>query len=421
MTEIRITVTNTSSTGGTFLTPFWFGAHDEGFDLFEIGDAASPGLEAIAEDGTFGAIADELLAADPEAQGGAVFGAGGPIATGETASANLMLEDEGSRFLSLAAMILPSNDAFIGTTEEVELIDAEGNFLGTQMLTFLGEDVYDAGTEVNTEMDAAFINQMGPNTGETEGGVITRHPGFIGSEGNPDGTPIILGGTNAAGAFIDPIAADFTREGAQIATITIEEVIAIEGTAGNDALTADGSVLQSVDGGDGTDSLTIDAAFDTLTISRIEGGFRIGSDEARDIDVRNVETITLSDQTLTLDNSESAATIFLLYQTVFGVDPDIEGHSFWNDAAVAGTGLGEISGAFAEVSDFDMSDSISFVGGLYDAALGREGDDEGVTFWSGLLDSGAADEGDVLLAFATAEEAQDLNAEALADGFLLFA
>ncbi|MEM6355732.1 MAG: spondin domain-containing protein, partial [Pseudomonadota bacterium] len=104
MTEIRITVENLSPEGGTVLTPFWFGVHDEGFDLFEIGETASEGLERIAEDGTFMTIAEELVAADPEGLGGIVTGAAGPIATEETASVNVGIADStDTRFLSLAA------------------------------------------------------------------------------------------------------------------------------------------------------------------------------------------------------------------------------------------------------------------------------------------------------------------------------
>ena len=423
MVEIRIPVTNTSPDGGIFLTPFWFGAHDDGFDLFEIGAAASPGLEEIAEDGTFEAIAAELLAADPEARGGAFFGAGGLIATGETASANLVLDDDGSRFLSLAAMILPSNDAFVGTDDAIELIGTDGGFLGARTLTFLGEDVLDAGTEVNTETEAAFINQTGPDTGETEGGVIARHPGFIGSEGNPDGTPIILGGTNAAGAFIDPVAAGFTRAGATVATVTIEEVVAILGTDGDDFLAADRSVLQSVDGGEGIDTLTLGERFSELAFARIDGGFRASSDGARDLDMRGVERIALFDQALAVDTGPVAEAIYLLYRAGFGEDPDIAGHSFWTGAVALGASLPVIAGRFVEGADFDAepSDSAAFVAELYDRAFGREGDAEGIAFWSALIDGGALVAGDVLLAFATAEEARALNADALDDGFLLFA
>ncbi|WP_052261589.1 spondin domain-containing protein [Leisingera sp. ANG-M1] len=229
MTDIRIVATNTSAQGGTFLTPFWFAAHDGSFDLYNRGEAASAGLEALAEDGNFAPINAEVAALDSDAQTGAVLGGGGPLATGETGVAKLDVDGASNGFISLAAMLLPSNDAFVGTGQAVQLFDEEGNFLGAQNLEFEGSDVLDAGTEENTEEDAAFLNQTAPDTGVDENGVVTLHEGFL-----PEGEGNILGGTNAAGAFIDPEAADFTRPGAQIAQIHINEYTETEGTDGFD-------------------------------------------------------------------------------------------------------------------------------------------------------------------------------------------
>ncbi|WP_282094740.1 spondin domain-containing protein [Epibacterium ulvae] len=223
MTEIRISVQNTSAEGGTALTPFWFAAHDEGFRVYTRDTAASEGLEALAEDGNFAPINAEVTAFDADAVTGAVLGARGPIGAQETTSARVSVDGTANPYLSLAAMILPSNDAFVGTGTAVRLFDDEGNFIGAQSLTFEGSDVLDAGTEVNTEEDAAFINQTAPNTGVDENGVVTDHPGFL-----PEGEGSILGGTNAFGEFIDPVAADFTQPGAQIAEIHINEVAETE-------------------------------------------------------------------------------------------------------------------------------------------------------------------------------------------------
>ena len=234
MTELRITVKNTSETGGTFLTPVYFGFHDGSFDLFDAGKAASDGLEQLAEDGAATTLAEERLAADADSQGIVVTGEAGPITTQETTSARIDVDGRSNGFVSLAAMILPSNDAFIGTDNAVKLFD-DGKFTGAQTLTFEGSDVYDAGTEVNTELDAAFINQTAPNTGEDENGVVTLHPGFNGSDGNPEGEgdQIILGGTNAFGEEITE-AADFTAEGAQVAVVHINTVVDHVGTDGRD-------------------------------------------------------------------------------------------------------------------------------------------------------------------------------------------
>lgn len=181
-TEIRVSVRNTSDTGGTALTPFFAGFHDNSFDIYNLGEAASAGLEALAEDGNNNVIVEELLAADADAQATNVAGPRGPIGARELATAIVDVDAASNNYLGVASMILPSNDAFIGTANALKIFDEEGNFLGAQAVNFTGASVRDAGTEVNTELDAAFINQTGPNTGETEGGVITlqwvrRQPG----------------------------------------------------------------------------------------------------------------------------------------------------------------------------------------------------------------------------------------------------
>jgi len=263
MSEIRVTVRNTADAGGTFTTPFYFGFHNGSFDLFDVGAAATPGLEALAEDGNFMPIASERLAVDPNSQG-AVIAPGGPFAPGAVASQNITLEAS-QTFVSFGAMILPSNDAFVGTDQALQLFDASGNFLGAQTVVFDGTDVYDAGTEVNTELDAAFLNQSGPNTGVDENGVITLHPGFNGSAGNPvgEGDQNILGGTTAPGAVIDPVAGDFTLPGAQIAEVHINTVAFQTGTAGSDLLIG-GSDDDIIDAGAGSDLIRGESGFDVI-------------------------------------------------------------------------------------------------------------------------------------------------------------
>lgn len=275
MTELRITITNESGPGGTFLTPFWFGFHNGSFDLFDGGQTASPGLEQIAEDGAAAGLAAELIAADADGQGGVVTGAAGPIATTETTSQFVTLTADDDAFLSLAAMLLPSNDAFIGTGEAVQVF-SNGVFQRAQLIEFGGDEVYDAGTEFNTELDAAFINQTEPDTGLDENGVVRLHEGFNGSVGNPDGAlgnpvgvpgeQLILGGVNAFGEAIDPVVADFTRPGAQIASVHVNRVTRQDGDAGANVIEGDGAD-DIVDAGAGDDRIFSGLGFDS-----IEGG-----------------------------------------------------------------------------------------------------------------------------------------------------
>lgn len=262
-TELRVSVRNDSDFGGTALTPFFTGFHDNSFDIYNLGEASSPGLEALAEDGNNDVIVAELAAADGDAQSVNVAGANGPIDTRELAATTITVNGASNGYVAFASMLLPSNDAFVGTADAVQLFDDAGNFLGAQEFDLNGTEVRDAGTEVNTELDAAFINQTAPDTGETEDGVVTIHPGFNGSEGNPEGEQIILGGTNAFGNFIDPEAADFTREGAQIATVHINTVARQEGSDRSDVLLG-ARDDDFIDGGAGADIIIGGRGWDVL-------------------------------------------------------------------------------------------------------------------------------------------------------------
>ena len=229
---VRVSIKNTADTGGTFLTPFWVAFHDGVFDIYDTGAAASTGLERIAEDGNTDVISEEFAAVgagfdtvitNPEGFAGAPL-----FDPGLSSSQIINLDPATARYFSYASMILPSNDAFIANADPkaFEVFDANGNFAGPVSIRIDGGRVRDAGTEANTESDAAFFNQSAPDTGETTNDVVTVHPGYNGSVGNPNGTPqVFLGGTNGAGFTFDETAADFTRDGAQIAEISISRAV----------------------------------------------------------------------------------------------------------------------------------------------------------------------------------------------------
>ena len=284
-TGIRVTVTNTQSVGGTFFTPLWFGFHDgETFDLYTEGEAASTGLERLAEDGSVEGIAAEFNAQAAEngvdATVVGVDSVPGPIDPGESASFTLDVDPElvGQGFFTWATMVIPSNDAFLAVPDNAladPIFDERGNFIGPVVIERRGSDVLDAGTEVNTEEDAAFINQTAPNTGVDENGVVTSHPGFNGSVGNPDATPVnILGGETAPGAIIDPIVGDFTADDDLLLRIEIEEVAVsggddlLIGGAGDDTLTGGGGAdIFAFRPGSGADVITDFEIIDILDLS----------------------------------------------------------------------------------------------------------------------------------------------------------
>lgn len=269
---ITISVTNTLGEGGTFLTPLWFGFHDgTDFDLYDRGAAVSEGLERLAEDGNTSVIASEFAAQVGEnATQGVIAGleqGPPPIDPGETAMFTISVnpDDVGQGFFTWATMVIPSNDAFLASSGNPltdPIFSSDGSFLGPIEVLRFGRDVLDAGTEVNTESDAAFLNQTGPNTGVTENGVVTLHEGFNGSEGNPDGTPVnIFDGTTAAGTVTTLEGGDFTANGGsgQVLQILIDQASitsndTLDGGAGDDI----------IDGGIGNDLLIGGSGNDTL-------------------------------------------------------------------------------------------------------------------------------------------------------------
>lgn len=211
---IQVTVESLAPENGTFLTPVWTGFHDGNFDIYNLGETATPGLESLAEDGDFSILSSEFLGSGAGIVDGAVFGSP-VIAPGTTATAIFELDPSltSSRYFSYASMLLPSNDAFVANGNPLahQIFDSDGNFLGADFI-IAGSEVLDAGTEVNDEAEntTAFFGQTVANTGTTQNGVVDNHPGFI-----PGGS--ILSSNQFANA-------DFTAPDYNIARIRVEQI-----------------------------------------------------------------------------------------------------------------------------------------------------------------------------------------------------
>ena len=229
---ITITVTNTQETGGLALTPLYFAFTDGGddaFDAFDLGQAASAGVEEIAELGAFGTLTQERLDADPDARG-AVLGApggfpGAPvIEPGESATITVDVDPTSQRFVQFLSMIVPTNDTFIGFDDAVALFAEDGAFLGAQSFDITSALAFDAGTEVNVLTDgAAFLTGAVGTEGTEEGGVITAATD-IGA---------VAGLVAANGQGLDPAAfAAFFGGGASLGTISFDVVDPIPLPAG---------------------------------------------------------------------------------------------------------------------------------------------------------------------------------------------
>ena len=172
---LEFKVTNTQSADGLFLTPFFLALHDGNYDTFNSGSAARAGVEDIAETGN---VATQLAAAPANVATGVAlnadgFGGAPVIDPGETARVQINVDPNSQNFLSFLSMVIPSNDAFIGNDNPMayQLFDM-GVFTGLTQINIYGGDVWDAGTEDNTNFGAAFNAAGGAET-DTIGGVIS--------------------------------------------------------------------------------------------------------------------------------------------------------------------------------------------------------------------------------------------------------
>ncbi|MCZ6630053.1 MAG: spondin domain-containing protein [Actinobacteria bacterium] len=184
----RVTITNL--TNGQPMTPFVVATHSGSTSIFEVGSAASPGLQALAENGAAGVLAAEL-GSNPRVGDVAVAGTA-PFGSGESVWADIV-STPGARKLSVAGMLICTNDGF-GAIDSVQL---NNNGKTRTLFGF----AYDAGTEINTE---AYVDLVPPcdglgQTGTTnpalaEGGVVHGHNGI---QGGGDLTPGSHGWTGA--------------------------------------------------------------------------------------------------------------------------------------------------------------------------------------------------------------------------------
>jgi hypothetical protein len=174
-----VVVTITNLTKGQIISPPVAVIHRPDFRLFEPGQPASDELAALAEDGMTGPLTD-LLEASSEVISYGVAGDG--IMPGQ--SAEILVDASRSwSELSLAGMLVSSNDAFVGLSgERLPSYLRSGRFTHT-----LYAGAYDAGSEANTE---SCDHIPGPPCGSpgnrvTEGaeGYVYVHSGIHGTGG----------------------------------------------------------------------------------------------------------------------------------------------------------------------------------------------------------------------------------------------
>lgn len=153
--KITATVESLVPTNSVAFAPFHVGFSSGTYDAFDIGAVAGTPIQTVAELGDGSAWMSAFAAADP----GAVLGTvGGVLLPGQTASASFVVDTTANSYFSFAAMVVPSNDFFIGNDSPTayQLFDAAGN-LQISEITIGAADIWDAGTEIFDPATAAFV------------------------------------------------------------------------------------------------------------------------------------------------------------------------------------------------------------------------------------------------------------------------
>jgi len=162
--EIRVDIQNTAPGGGFFFTPVFLAFSDGSFDAFDSGGTASAELTILAEEGNTAPIANLLATQQATSQSVTVLGNSTgppPFDPGETISSLVNVNTSTQRFLTYLSMIIPSNDAFFGNADALEIFDVNGDFLGPQTIEITAGMIYDAGTEVNDINGGAAFSANG--------------------------------------------------------------------------------------------------------------------------------------------------------------------------------------------------------------------------------------------------------------------
>ena len=167
---IEVKITNLSAK--VVLTPPIVAASRGQITVFQLTEPASEALEMLAEEG----LTDELAMMFQE-HNASVAQAAGPILPGQT----LTLYVSGHRYarISLASMILPTNDGFVAlNSKRIRPYGTTTTFLSA----------YDAGTELNDEDCANIPGPLPCGGGEGYNmdpgeGFVYPHPGTHGDGG----------------------------------------------------------------------------------------------------------------------------------------------------------------------------------------------------------------------------------------------
>ncbi len=185
----------------------------------------------------------------------------------------------------------------------------------------------------------------------------------------------------------------------------------IDAGAGNDIIVT-GLGHDTIDAGAGRDMIQVEGASTGFAVS-VAGDSLVltgtGLNVANAVDVKNAEFLTFNDgHTLAIAETDAEASALRLYQGLLGRDADDKGAEAFTQAVDNGASLTDVTKMFLSSAEFQNNANDAFVENLYTSLLNRSADEGGEAAWLNMLANGGS-RADVAAQIANSAEAQSQN------------
>jgi hypothetical protein len=200
----------------------------------------------------------------------------------------------------------------------------------------------------------------------------------------------------------------------------------IRAGAGDDRIGADAG-SDVIDGGTGFDTVIYKGAYTNYRIERTGDGWTIADKKGTDgtDTMKNVERVYFSDKDLALIRpDDTGGQVFRMYQAALDRKPDEAGLDYWTHQIDAGGAkLATIADAFIKSAEYQQLygtglSNRDLVGKYYEHILHRAAEQAGLDFWTGVLDSKAATNAEVLAGISESRENVDLSVQLIGSGLV---
>lgn len=132
--------------------------------------------------------------------------------------------------------------------------------------------------------------------------------------------------------------------------------------------------------------------------------------------------LRFADSAVALDLDGNAALAYRIYQAGFNRKPDLAGLGYWMNQMDNGVSQRDVAASFVAGAEFaalyggSNPSNLDYVTKLYNNVLQRAPEQAGLDYWVGIMNSNAANRGEVLAFFSEGAENKALVAPAIAAG-----